>query len=142
MGVFRSHTARPYWQYFFDVHFPYLYWQAYVWLQCGCSPHAPVLYTPRKNVSLSDRFLKKSLASSTFFESFFNVDLGILFRTFTHPIRIQRAASNRTLSYFLQLPAAAVDALGSYRFYWCQLCHASASLLYISCVTCISIPVS
>ena len=109
----------------------------------GCSWFSQhgTLY-PSKNVSLSDRFSKKPLASSTFFGSFFSVDLGILFRTFTHPIRIQRAASDRTLSYFLQLSAAAIDTLGSYRFYWCQLCHASASLLYISCVTCISIPVS
>ena len=92
---------------------------------------------------LSQRpIFEKTVSYLNFFGSFFSVDLGILFRTFTHPIRIQRAASDRTLSYFLQLPAAAVDALGSYRFYWCQLCHASASLLYISCVTCISIPVS
>ena len=105
-------------------------------------PNLCLGYTLLKSVLSAYDFRKKAMASSTFLISILLVWVRILFRTFAHPIRIQRAFGNRTFSYFLQLSAAAVDTFGSYRFYWCQLCHASASLLYISCVTCISIPVS
>ena len=55
MGVFRSQSARPYWQCFFDVIFILLMTKVRVvrmWLQAACSCS---LY-PSKNVALRGRF--------------------------------------------------------------------------------------
>ena len=165
MGVFRSHSARPLWLY--DLFGYYCFCECslqcsflFAPLSCTCDRSLPgrccmyfwrhhiwrqitsFVITPLKSVAFRGVFREKVPAISTFPRLVAVVDGFILWRTFSHSVRPQRAPFYRTQSHFFLLATAAVETFCSDRFHRCNAPHALSSLLYISCLTFMSRSVS